>query len=185
MLASTFSAPLVGVLLLAARRASCAVPTTFSITAELDYNKLRGCGKTCMWESNQYWVGGQLGCGPPYANDCMCRTDLATVISSHATSCLNHLCTGGVVNNDINTFLSIYDSYCYKNGYTLPGALVQVPKTTEVVVTVGSPTAPTITRITVATITVPASSGSDRAATNALCKWFTFGVAAWMAWGSL
>ena len=112
-----------GAVLFAARGPvpAAAATTIFSITAEPDYPRLRDCGKWCMWDSPLSWIVGRLNCPPPYGNDCMCRADLATAMSAHATSCLTDMCTPGDPNVDISTFLSLYNTYCLKNGYTLPG----------------------------------------------------------------
>ena len=122
----------------------------FTITADVDYANLRACGKSCLWESDQYWVGVPLGCAKPWVDDCFCRLDLATVVSSHATSCLRTLCTMGAPENDISSFLGLYNGYCARNGYTLTAAAAAVPKAT---LTIGDPNSPTITRVIVATVT--------------------------------
>ncbi|KAH7141082.1 hypothetical protein EDB81DRAFT_900732 [Dactylonectria macrodidyma] len=150
------------VLLLASPPVSrAAAPATFTIDSEPDYDNQRRCGKACMWEGN-YWIGGRLGCDNPAVNDCMCRTNLASAISSYATSCLETLCTVGDPDSDISTFLSLYNSYCAKNGYTLPGAAAFATETeADAVTTIGDSTAPTVTRVTFATVTGSSSESSE------------------------
>ncbi|KAK0669845.1 hypothetical protein QBC41DRAFT_336507 [Cercophora samala] len=94
-----------------AHLAACAAPSAFTITDEPDYSILRTCGKDCLWSDINYWVGGTLQCGSPYVNDCLCRVEFAPLISSHASSCIETLCTVGPVDGEISSFLSLYNTY--------------------------------------------------------------------------
>lgn len=142
-------------------------------------------------------MGARLDCGKPYINDCFCRVDKATDISSHATSCLDRLCTlAGAVQNDINTFLSIYNSYCAENGYTLEGAAAAPTPNAggngnvNGGVLTSEPTAATVTRVTYATVTAPSRSGAaagEDGGTETLPtrmgKWMTtLGMILWVIW---
>jgi len=159
-------------------------PRTFSLHQQPEYNLLSGCGKTCMYGPAAVWIGGKLGCSDPYTNDCMCRLDKAPSISSYASECNKNLCTGfGDVQQDISTFLSLYNTYCAKNGYTLPGAVELVAPTGDHTV-VGDPTAATVTRITKATVTATGGGGATRGATD-LGKWGGFVVGVMGLWVGL
>ncbi|KAK0724557.1 hypothetical protein B0H67DRAFT_550295 [Lasiosphaeris hirsuta] len=158
---------------------SAQAPAAFTLPSQPEYNLLSSCGKTCLFGSSDVWIGGRLGCSNPYTNDCMCRVDKAPTISSYASECNKNLCTlGGDSRQDISTFLSIYNSYCAKNGYTLPGAA-------EVTGdggggggdVVGDPTAATVTRVSHATVT--AASGGGRTGTGLVTAQKTVDTTIW------
>ena len=148
-------------------------PATFTLPWEPGYNLLSGCGKSCLYGAADVWIGGKLGCLGPYTNDCMCRIDKAPTISSYASECNKNYCTnGGDAQQDINTFLSLYNSYCAKNGYTLPGGAAFAEPTGGggSMTIIGESTAATVTRVTHATRTAP-SSGGTKLGTTSLGKW--------------
>ncbi|GAB1309971.1 Extracellular membrane protein CFEM domain-containing protein [Madurella fahalii] len=162
-----------GLLLLSQPTASQA-PATFSLPSQPEYNLLSSCGKACLYGSGDVWIGGRLGCSGPYTNDCMCRVDKAPAISSYASECNKNLCTSGDVQQDINTFLSLYNSYCAKNGYTLPGAAANAAEPTgDSATIIGDSTAATVTRVSHATVT--AESGGTKPGTG-LGKWGALAV---------
>jgi len=112
----------------------------------------------------------------------MCRLDKAPTISSYASQCHKDRCTAGVVQNDINTFLSLYNSYCAEAGYTLPGYSAAAAEPT-----VGGSGGggggggggTTATRTTFVSPTSGLSSGTSGTATEGgRGKWFALGTAA-------
>ncbi|KAK4096063.1 hypothetical protein N658DRAFT_64756 [Parathielavia hyrcaniae] len=152
-------------LLLPSHPVAAEAPPTFSLQNQPEFNLLSGCGKECLYGSSNVWIGGRLGCSGPYTNDCMCRVDKAAAISSYASECNSRLCTHGDVQEDITTFLSLYNSYCAKNSYTLPGAAAEAGQTGGDTV-VGDPTAATVTRVTYATATATAAVGGGSTITT-------------------
>jgi hypothetical protein len=181
MLTSLSSVPLWGLLLLLLCHPTFGqAPPTFTLPNQPEYNLLNQCGKTCLYGSSDVWIGGRLGCSSPYTNDCMCRLDKAPTISSYASECNKNLCTFGDAQQDINTFLSLYNSYCAQNGYTLPGAAAEATgDSSGGTVIKGDPTAATVTRVSHATIT--AGSGGTKTGAG-LGKWgaLAVGVSVWM-----
>ncbi len=178
MLAPFASASILWGLLLLSQPTAGQPPPTFSLPNQPEYNLLSNCGKTCLYGSSDVWIGGRLGCSGPYTNDCMCRVDKAPTISSYASECNKNLCTlGGDVQQDINTFLSIYNSYCAKNGYTLPGAAANAAEPTGDATgsIIGDSTAATVTRVTYATTTAGTSGGTKPG--TGLGKWGALAVA--------
>ncbi|KAK4182664.1 hypothetical protein QBC35DRAFT_457066 [Podospora australis] len=154
-------------------------PPTFSLPYQPQYNLLSGCGKTCLFGSSDVWIGGKLECSRPYTNDCMCRVDKAPIISSYASECNRNLCTVGDPQQDINSFLSVYNSYCAKNGYTLPGAAnnVAVPTGGAATSIIGDSTAATVTRVTHATVT--AESSGTKPGTGSVMSQKTVDITVW------
>ena len=59
---------------------------TVTIASNAGYVDLRACAQSCVWGAGDDLIDIGLECGPPWENECYCRTDLAAVASSFLTS---------------------------------------------------------------------------------------------------
>ncbi|KAI1171533.1 hypothetical protein F4777DRAFT_565114 [Nemania sp. FL0916] len=90
-----------------------------SITRLPAYASQRPCAKLC-WSGGIFTAAGVLanaiGCdsGPP-ENECVCRLDLQDDADGYLSSCVSNECDANTL--DINSAVSIYDTYCTAAGY--------------------------------------------------------------------
>lgn len=127
---------------------------TVSLFNQDSYEGLRTCVKPC-YEAPSYDGGNifdVLNCAYPYRNSCLCREDLAPVVSSWFSSCVQSRCTPATV--DIAQALSGYSDYCAPN----------VPNNNVALTTLDS-SSPTTTVVAITTIT---SGGSNSPASGSL-----------------
>lgn len=107
-----------------------AASPTVSVRSEAAYSAMRGCARTCIGSA----LMSKFDCAWPYYNECMCRTDLAKMATSHFSSCCSSICTGPA-EVDISGANQLYYSYCGANGYAVEAAAVAAdadPTTTMV-----------------------------------------------------
>ncbi|KAK5657971.1 hypothetical protein OQA88_2524 [Cercophora sp. LCS_1] len=108
-----------------------ALATLVSIRSEPAYKAMRECARDCLVWNGSVDLIGELGCVYPYQNECLCRTDLASVASKHLSSCGTTYCTVGPPEGDISMAISVYNSYCVENGFDVTAAPAVAPKTTQ------------------------------------------------------
>ena len=140
--------------------------TAYSVCSEPGLKTLRHCGASCIGcgpESDS--LADYLLCGPPWPDECYCRTDLFNHATSLLHSCVSKRCTVGGWEKDYESAESFYVSYCRGAGFTAP-----------VVTATVDGNAATVTRVTVVTETI--ASDSNRAGgVGTACKWLFWGYA--------
>lgn len=108
-----------------------ALATLVSIRSEPAFKAMRECARDCLVWNGSTDLIGELGCVYPYQNECLCRTDLASVASKHLSSCGDTYCTVGPASGDISTAIGLYNSYCVSNGFDVTAAAAVAPQVTQ------------------------------------------------------
>jgi hypothetical protein len=125
---------------------------TVTISDENNYKNLRKCAQPCVTDSIGTDLFNVLSCASPYQNSCLCREDLAPIVSSWLSKCINSGCTPATV--DIAQAISVYGDYCTRN----------VPNSNVALTTLDS-SSPTTTVVAITTVT---SGGSNSPASGSL-----------------
>lgn len=134
---------------------------TLSIASASDYLVARDCVKACLWTG--LWVGGFIGCGAPYYNQCYCNANLVSSATSYLSGCATKYCTS---DPDVTSANNIYSGYCSKAGYPI-GEAANVAVQTTTLNAGGSGDAVTKTSPTIVTATSVSSTISNSAGTSA------------------
>lgn len=98
-----------------------ATAATVTLTESPAYASQRSCAIYCFYTGFSSSGGpdelsSHLDCAvDPIENDCFCRPDLQAQADSYLRSCVGDSCDKNTV--DINSAVSIYDSYCTSAGY--------------------------------------------------------------------
>jgi hypothetical protein len=125
---------------------------TVTLTDEKNYEILRTCARPCVTNSFSTDLFTVLNCAYPNQDSCLCREDLAPIVSSWLSKCINSFCTPATV--DIAQALSVYGDYCTGN----------VPNSNVALTTLDS-SSPTTTVVAITTVT---SGGSNSPASGSL-----------------
>lgn len=88
--------------------------SSISIVSNQPYKEQRICAQHCLWHfgfTND--LSSFLGCTSPWVNDCYCRADLASMVTSFLASCVDEGCSQKT--EDVKQALSVYNGYCASN----------------------------------------------------------------------
>lgn len=85
------------------------IQNTISIFSQPDYSAQKNCLQSCFG-CYECGVIDSVGCWYQNADACFCRQDLAGMVSSALTTCVNSACSGN--KQDVSNAVSLYDGYC-------------------------------------------------------------------------
>jgi hypothetical protein len=128
---------------------------TVTIEENPAFQSQRPCARGCFMRFGAavYAVADAIGCEPnDPQNECVCRPDLQAGADVYIKSCVNNNCGKNTL--DVNSAVSIYDSYCTSAGFLRE---TTVPATT----TSGTDNSPSTVTVTMLQ-TVTVSSAQKR-----------------------
>ncbi|KIX10648.1 uncharacterized protein Z518_01732 [Rhinocladiella mackenziei CBS 650.93] len=142
-----------------------ATAATVTLTESPAYASQRSCAIYCWYagfsvDGGPDQLASELDCPvDPIENDCFCRPDLQASADSYLKSCVSGVCDGNTV--DVNSAVSIYDSYCTSAGY------LRAEETAPAQTSSGTQQPPaTVTVTALRTVTVSSGQQSLRSPTS-------------------